>query len=244
MRLAQFYEPVFIGDRMPPSTKRNWVQVFCIATVIILVILIIGVICKKIVHGDKFTLNDTVPIQSTVDGMIYRVHTNFSDAQEAANKLAKINLTIIKLLKHLKKKYPQTETRYPERVRAVAALLKRYNPDNLAENSPLDPAGDTSYTLDKGGLIALCLREKNDSTNAKIHGDKALVFVAIHEIAHIAIDDVNHPPRFWSAFKFLLMEAEEIGILVDAHFARFPTVYCGLKIDFNPLYDKATIPIY
>ena len=39
-----------------------------------------------------------------------------------------------------------------------------------------------------------------------------LTFVALHELAHVATVEVGHTENFWRNFKFLLHEAEEIGI--------------------------------
>ena len=136
----------------------------------------------------------------------------------------------------------------PERRDAVARLLARYNPDNLAENSPKDPSGDTSYTIDKGAIVAICLRERDPAASGDpaaydIHDLDTLTFVTLHEMAHIAIEDVDHPKRFWSAFRFLLEEAEEGGVYRSPDFAAAPRYYCGVTIDYNPRYDSGTAPL-
>ena len=203
-------------------------------------------------------------MKSSVDGMSYRVHPQHKNPEAAANRLATLNQRLISLMRHLKKKYGRNaqdlrwrET-YPNRARAVDMLLARYNPDNLAENSPLDPSGDSAFSLDKGALVAICLRERDPKLKSCLkHGcdvdplkmqlqDLDLVtFVAIHEMGHLSVKDVDHPPVFWSAFKFLLMEAAECGVLSPEHtnFARNKITYCGMLVDYNPLYDPRTQPI-
>jgi hypothetical protein len=236
-----------------------------LAVVIVITIIAVFIIARKIIHGDRFTLSDTVAMKSTVDGMAYRVHPQHKDPQAAANRLATLNEKLIALMRHLKHKYgpaavDQTWRRtYPNRTRAVEMLLKRYNPDNLTENSPLDPTGDSAYTLDKGALVAICLRERDPKLKSCLkHGCPGIdpqkmqmqdldltTFVAIHEMGHMSINDVDHPPRFWSAFKFLLLEADEAGVLsgADTNFAQHPETYCGMRVDYNPLYDARTMPI-
>ena len=143
-------------------------------------------------------------------------------------------------MRHLRDKYlrgPLAGRAPPARAQAVRRLLARYNPDNLAENSPRDPEGDTSYTVDKGGVLALCLRERAGSD--ALHDLETLTFVTFHELAHIAIEEVDHPPRFWQAFKFLLAEGAEAGLLAGVDYGRRPVKYCGLAVDYNPLYDPA-----
>ena len=113
---------------------------------------------------------------------------------------------------------------------AVMKLLARYNPGSLVENSPHNPEGETSYALDKGREIAMCLRDKN---SGELHDLDTLTFVALHEITHIAIDAADHPAEFWDTFRKILIAAEPIYISPD--FAASPQPYCGLMIDYNPL---------
>lgn len=235
--------------------------------VAVIIVLLVGArrLARAVGIADKFyTLNDTISVQSSVDGMRYRVHADHANPAAAADVLAHTNAALTRLMRHLKKKYSAagaaSASAYPARTAAVRALLKRYNPDNLAENSPLDPAGDTSYTLDKGALIALCLRERDpklkkclrggcsgvDPRTMKLHDEAITTFVAIHELAHVAINDVDHPPRFWATFKFLLQEADECGVLAakDARFDLRPTMYCGLRVDYVPTQDPGVAEIH
>lgn len=247
------------------AAMHAWGRRLALAAVIVVTVIAIFIVARKIIHGDKFTLADTVTMKSTVDGMTYRVHPQHKDPLAAANRLATLNERLIALMRHLKAKYGRNTTdatwrrNYPNRARAVDMLLARYNPDNLAENSPLDPTGDSAYSLDKGALVAICLRERDPKLKSCLkHGcsgvdplkmdlqDLDLVtFVAIHEMGHLSIRDVDHPPVFWSAFKFLLLEAAECGVLSpeSTNFAKNSRIYCGMTVDYNPLYDARTQPI-
>ena len=69
------------------------------------------------------------------------------------------------------------------------------------------------------------------------------MFVMIHELTHIAILDVDHPPRFWRAFKFMLEEGEAAGVIENVDFSRHPEEYCGMVVDYNPLFDWGLAPI-
>ena len=229
---------------------------FIILTAIIISIIIIimgyfGKNYKETVNNNY--LNKATPIVSTVDGKEYKVHQNLDNPQSAANILAIINETIIELLTYIKYKYIAGLSRQPlntnsftnsftnsstnPRVIAIQKILDRYNPDNLIENSPLDTNGDTSYTMDKGSIIAFCLRDKKKTHS--LHNLPMLLFVAIHELAHVAIDANDHPPDFWSTFKWLLLEAEEAGIYQSPNFANTPYDYCGMNVDYNPRFDNS-----
>lgn len=205
-------------------------------TILILIgiIVIIYLIAKK---NDKFSIENTTEIISQVDGMKYRIHKQHTTRQLAADTLATINEKIIDILRMLRRKYPNEHN---ARGQAVKLLLLRYNPDNLIENSPHDPNGDTAYSLDKGETIALCLREVDSND---IHNMNILMFVALHEMAHVAINVLDHPLEFWSTFKFLLEEAELANIYTSSNYGINPQYYCGLKVNYNPRYDDTILSI-
>jgi hypothetical protein len=211
-----------------------------VSIIIAIVIILFGYLIKKqiMTNADiKYTYN-TKSIFAK-DGNAYKVH-NFADADKAADSLAEINRNIIQLISHLKYKYigggyQNNKNNDNQIVDSVNKILNRYNPDNLIENSPKDKQ-DTSYTLNKGSTIAFCLREKKDSS---LHDINTLLFVGMHELAHIGIDDNEHPPKFWKMFKFLLQEAEDAGIYKSQNYNQYPVHYCGMDINYNPIYDNS-----
>lgn len=229
---------------------RNGASV-TVALVVLLVILIVTVTAlESKTNGDHFTLNQTSEVFSPVDNMPHRVHLSHASPHQAANMLAEIKSRTIELLRHLRQKYLRGRAgeRHPERVAAVQRLLALYNPDNLAENSPRDPEGDTSYTIDKGAIVALCLREKDPRRSGNpatydFHDLDTMMFVTIHELGHIAVVVMDHPETFWRAFKFLLLEAAAAGILAPRRYGLGPVQYCGMTIDYNPYYDPGLQPL-
>lgn len=235
------------GGRPGPAPRKDR---FLTAVLVVLIVVVIAVLARAVVWPDRFTIRSARPVVSKVDGLRYRVHEGHAGAQRAADTLAALNARVVDLMRFLRGRYvrgPEGAAR-PARRGAVERLLARYNPGHLAENSPKDPTGDTSYTLDKGAVIAICLRERDphvrgDPATHDIHDFRTLMFVTLHEMAHIAVDDIDHPPRFWSAFKFLLEEAEDAGILDSPDFAARPRRYCGVKIDYNPRFDKNTVAL-
>jgi len=216
------------------------IYIILLSIIIAIVVIVIGIILKKSYLVDpevKYTLK-TKPILAN-DGNLYKVH-NFGDSTTAANILAKINSILIELISYLKNKYGvkinnsnNSNNLYYD---AIKKILMRYNPDNLIENSPNDNV-DTSYTLNKGSMVAFCLREKG--SNNYIHDMNTLTFVAIHELAHMAIEEDGHPPKFWSMFKWLLMEAEMGNIFFSKNYSKSPIQYCGMKVNYNPRFDNS-----
>jgi hypothetical protein len=222
------------------NTKKLILTIL-ISIIISIIIIFIGYTIKKnMTNVDTKYTNNTKNIYAK-DGKSYKVH-NFNDANDAANALAEMNSVMVKLIAHLKYKYVGRGYQKNEfvsnydKISAVNNILNRYNPDNLVENSPNDKI-DTSYTLNKGSTIAFCLREKN--ANGDLHDINTLIFVAIHELVHIAIDDNDHPPIFWKTFKWLLQEAELGNIYFSQDYQKNPVKYCGMGVNYNPLYDDS-----
>ena len=198
---------------------------------------------------ERFALEQTAAVRA-YDGMTYRVHAELANAQGAADSLATLNARTTDLMRWLRRRYGSAAAARdsPARAAAVSNLLRRYNPDNLAENSPLDPTGDRSDCLDKGAVIALCLRSRGPARHVDgqtahappagaLHDIDTLTFVTLHELAHAAIDDIDHPPRFWSTFKFLLNEAALAGIYRSPDYSAAPIDYCGVHVSYNPALD-------
>lgn len=224
----------------------TWEQRVLLAAAIVLVVAAICLIARQAWRwhrGETFTIEQTSPRVSDIDGQQYKVHENHPGSQDAANILAQLNGKVISLLRHLRSKYvrgPDGQTR-PARLAAVNRLLARYNQDNLAENSPQDPSGDTAYSTNKGAIVAICLRNRGSSD--KLHDIDLLTFVTIHEMTHISIEATHHPPEFWRTFKFLLEAAEEAHILTSQRFADNPVNYCGIPVDYSPRWDPSITPI-
>ena len=239
--------------------KSGPVRAIVLAVIILLIIAITFSLVQytRDAIRDKFNkgrIEDVVPVTSNFDGSRYKVHTDFADSKEAADLLAQLNDQLSEIIGWLRHRYigapgsPPTapaHLRTPERLSAVKNMLARYNPDNLAENSPLDETGDSSYCLDKGAVIAICMRTRETKPRngipampvGQLHDLNTLIFVTLHEIAHTAIEDIDHPPKFWSTFRFILEEAELSGIYQSPDFAHAPVQYCGIYVDYNPRFD-------
>lgn len=185
--------------------------------------------------------NRYVGIKTNQDPHTYYVSGGFTNKDEAAERMSKMNGRLIELLRHLKSKYPtasQGGLRNADRARIVAAMLYNYNPERLLETDPRS-TNDTSFTVGKGESTSICLRDKKKPI--EFVDFNTLMFVALHELSHMgAYDVVGHPERFWSVFKFVLEEAAEVGgIYKPVDYAVRPIDYCGLAVDYNPLFDDA-----
>jgi hypothetical protein len=93
---------------------------------------------------------------------------------------------------------------------------------------------DTSYTVNKGDEIIICLRSK---INNKIHNFNQLIYIMIHEISHIGSLEIGHTRLFFNINKFLLKKAIKYNIYKYKNYKKIPIKYCGIVINNNILND-------
>lgn len=159
-------------------------------------------------------------------GMKYYVK-NLQNSEEAADILAYINKNIVKLVRHLKSKYGKNHQN-------VKCILDRYNPNVLYEHIPNSFDSSVAYTIRKGKSLYICIRDEDGN----FHPMNVIMFVALHELSHIATDAQGHPEEFWRVFNWILREAVEINIYNPINYEKKPKKYCGdMIITYNPLYD-------
>jgi hypothetical protein len=129
----------------------------------------------------------------------------------------------------MKKKYDNTghESR-------VEFLSNNYNGDVLSEHTPKTTI-NTSYVLNKGQVIKLCLR---DPKTKKIHDFQTILFVNLHELSHLFDREYGHNASFWAGFKTILKEAVALGVYKPVNYKYNPVNYCGMSINSTPLYQQ------
>ena len=161
------------------------------------------------------------------DGNEYRVQIA-EDNKESANLLSDAITRVKTLLDHLKKSESQD-------IR-TKTLLSRFNPNNITENDPQEmKSGVTSYTVNKGEKIVVCLRQRNNNF-VEIN---TLMYVIIHELAHICdLTSEQHDEKFWNNFEWLLEHAVNIGIYNYVDYSKDQEPYCGMNITSNVLDDQ------
>ena len=61
-----------------------------------------------------------------------------------------------------------------------------------------------------------------------------LMFVLVHELAHLMTDDIGHTNKFWNNMAYLLKKSNEINLYNPINYKISPVIYCGVKIDETP----------
>jgi hypothetical protein len=183
-----------------------------------IIIICLGLIFAFLIYQYHYYSNIET-IVSKVDNRNYDVQIK-SDAPDAADLIAKVREKLILLVDHMYKTFPNDSK--------VKQLKKNFNPDVIKEG--IDNPSYTSYTINKGQEIILCLR-----TNGKLVDINILTFVCIHELSHIGNETVGHDDAFWQFFKELLTEAINIGVYTKYDYRSNPVDYCNIKITSSPM---------
>jgi hypothetical protein len=161
-----------------------------------------------------------IKVKSKIDNNEYIVQIK-DDSLEAANLIAKIREKLIVLMEHLEKSFGMNDNR-------VKLLKKNFRPDRLKEG--VDTPGYTSYSINKGEQIVLCLRN-----NDKLVDINTMFFVVLHEFAHLSTESIGHTEEFWDNFRWILEESINIGIYIKQDFKVKNEEYCGMTITSSPL---------
>lgn len=163
-----------------------------------------------------FFYGNKVSVKSHIDGRYYSVKNN-KLKQQSADLLATVNKNLLSLINYIQN-LPIKPIYFEN--------LKKFNPENIHENVL---NFDTTYTLDKGRFIAFCLGPR-DSDNLSLYDINTMMYVAIHELAHISSNSIGHTNEFKINFANLLTNAITIGIYNYVDYSVNPIDYCGIKL--------------
>ena len=167
---------------------------------------------------------NTVEVQSTIDGHTYRVQ-NLPDKQDAADKIAEIRAKLINFMDWYK---ADPSAMADPRVKV---MVERFNPETFIENDI--HASTTSYSENKGEKIVVCIRDKR--APYPFADENTVMFVLLHEMAHLMTTTVGHTPEFWANFKRILHDAVQCGLYSPVNYTHSPTDYCGMTITDSPI---------
>ena len=187
--------------------------------IIIITVFILGLSLYMYIENKR---NDLVYVKSKLDNKDYLVQ-RFPDSNKAAFLISKTRHNLDKLTNYCYKKY---------KTNAIKRLKNKFNSDSIVEVGK--GSKYTSYSINKGEKIVLCLRSRDG--NNKLIDENTLMFVAIHELAHIMTLSIGHTSEFWDNFRFLLRNAIQLKIYKDVDYKKYPQKYCGITVSSNPLY--------
>jgi hypothetical protein len=158
------------------------------------------------------------------DGRSYKVQ-DLPDKHEAAERMSRLRSNLVKICDHCKDPSLKLDEPYQR-------LVSRFDPDALEENDLT--ADSTSYSENKGEKIVVCLRDKTSPPYPLIE-ENTVMFVLIHEMAHLMTASIGHTPEFWTNMRKLLHDCIQLGVYQSVNYAKNPVKYCGMIISDSPL---------
>lgn len=190
------------------------ITTFIVVAIIVLILSIIITCIKKLMISN----NRGVNTRSNVDHKTYYVK-QAPNSQESADVLAKINFNLSVIKTFFKDKYNSDK-------KSAYSYDRIKNKKISLEENTLNK--HTSYSVNKGEKIVLCLRSKADN---KIHDINLLMYVVLHEISHVICPEIDHTEMFDNIFSFVRESATKCGVY-DAKLAfTNHTEYCGINIE-------------
>jgi hypothetical protein len=180
--------------------------------------------------------DNMIYIKSDIDNQMYLVR-NTSNRKKAADMLAQLKKNIFILTEIMYEKTQKLPTkRYIEFAPYILQLKE--NIYNVVIRESSENSVYTSYTINKGKEIVFCIRSKDiacdirDNKNKciKLHDINLIMYVALHEISHVACPELQHTELFKRIFKFICEEAIEAGLYRRIDFSKNHHECCGIQI--------------
>jgi hypothetical protein len=165
--------------------------------------------------------SDLTYVTCPLDGVSYRVR-NLPDKERAAELLARTRSKLFTACELMKQRHGSNPR--------VQRMVERFKSTQLAEAEGSEK--NTSYSINKGDKIVLCLRQKDGSN--RMVDENLLLFVALHELSHIMTKSIGHTDEFWNNFRIVLETCQEAGLYKCQDFSANPQKYCGITVTNTP----------
>ena len=183
--------------------------------IVVLIIIILYFIISKIVFYNKSEY-----LKSNTNDKYYLV-------KDTKNKYNKVDL-IDKLFNSLNVLLEELKnSNYDFKDINIEEIQEKIKNSEILENIT---DSDTSYTVNKGEKIILCLADRE---NDNLYSYNLLMYVLIHELAHILNTTYGHDDNFKKTFRFILEKAIELNLYTYEDYKNNPVNYCGLVLNTN-----------
>ena len=159
-------------------------------------------------------------VEASDTGMKLMVY-NDKNKKASADLLSEVITRMFKLRNSL----IAEKDKHPEYKEYIELLEENFNNERtkIYENDPSSEL--TSFSVNKGEELAFCLKSKR---TGELHEINLLLYVAIHEMAHMGCPEIGHGDLFKKVFRFLTLEAINKGIYVKDDYSANPVEYCGM----------------
>jgi hypothetical protein len=155
----------------------------------------------------------------TVHGDASYYVKNFPDAEDAGKLLALLACRMREFCKKARELVPEC--------RLIANINRRWD-GTLSEIET--SRASVAYSLGKRS-VHVCIRD----AQGHLEDPNTAMFVLVHELAHIATDEIGHTKTFWKNHKYLLELAERTGTYTHVDHDAGTVNFCKRPLGPSPL---------
>jgi len=155
---------------------------------------------------------------------------DLEDKDEALEILYKLEFTLNNIINKMCDDNKVKGSKYNDYIIEIKKKLKHV----IIQESDINNK-NTSYSVNKGEILVFCIRSKETK---KIHNFNELLYVGIHEIAHIGCPEIGHTELFFDINEYILRKAIEYGYYNFVDYKNNKMEYCGIELTSNVLTDK------
>jgi len=185
----------------------------------IILLLLLFVICSLLILNYNIFNDDTVT--QRYNGITYKVRKSDKNTQlNTAKKLEYFRNELEKVVDYCKNNNIPTQE-------DADRMFKRFKLTKFNETPTKDSSA--AYVVNKGQELRVCLKGEDDND---------VMFVLLHELAHIMSKSYGHNEEFKKNMDFLVKLAAELGIYKPVDYSKTPINYCGTKITNTPCANK------
>lgn len=187
---------------------------------------IVGVLILVIIYL-IYSINNSGLTKAEFDGEIFMVQ-ELPDKMKAVDLLIKLKNDLFKIAqKTLDRAKAEKNKEYIGYMQIINDRLNTVYIREVEKDSPY-----TSYSVNKGEELVFCLRNKETH---KFYDYNKILYVAVHEIAHIGCPEVGHTPLFFELNRYILETAQQNKMYNFVDYNKTPEEYCGINIYTNVL---------
>ena len=181
----------------------------------IILLLLLFVICSLLILNYNIFNDDT--ISQWYNGVSYKVRKSNKSIQiNTAKKLEYFKNELQKVVDYCKNNNLPTQE-------DANRMFERFKSTKFNETPTKDSSA--AYVVNKGQELRVCLKGEDDND---------IMFVLLHELAHIMSKSYGHNEEFKNNMDFLVKLAAELGIYKPVDYSKTPINYCGTKITNTP----------
>jgi len=174
-----------------------------------------------------YSIRNAGLVRAEFDGQVYMVQ-ELPDKSKAVDLLIKLKTDLGKIAqKSLDRAKKEDNKDYTNYIQIIVDKLNSVFIREVEKDSPY-----TSYSVNKGEELVFCLRNKQSN---EFYDYNKILYVAVHEIAHIGCPEVGHTKLFFELNRYILETAQDNNMYEFVDYNNTPEEYCGIQIYTNVL---------